>query len=58
MTSRNDLERDQRIVTEWMQQLARMPVAAATDPPERDADLVEGPTVAYSICSVAWSVRS
>ena len=38
MTSRNDLERDERIVTEWMQQLARMPVAAATDPP--DATLI------------------
>jgi predicted dienelactone hydrolase len=38
MTSRDDLERAERIVTEWMQQLAKMPVAAATVPP--DATLI------------------
>ena len=38
MTSRDDLERGERIVTEWMQQLARMPVAAATGLP--DATLI------------------
>ena len=38
MTSRDDLERGERIVTEWMQQLARMPVAAATELP--DATLI------------------
>jgi len=34
MTSRDDLEPNERIVTEWMQQLAKMPIAAATVPPD------------------------
>lgn len=38
MTSRDDLERDERTVTGWMQQFARMPVSTATVPP--DATLI------------------
>jgi predicted dienelactone hydrolase len=38
MTSRDDLERAERVVTEWMQQLAKMPMVAGTVPP--DATLI------------------